>query len=70
MRLSHPGIQARAYTKATKTPLADLCEALGKARVEGGVTGMSVAVLHEGELIFTEGFGKRNGQDPFTAEVL
>ncbi|KAF8936260.1 hypothetical protein BGZ58_004398 [Dissophora ornata] len=31
---------------------------------------MSVAILHKGELIFAEGFGKRNDQEPFTAETI
>ncbi|KAG0368021.1 hypothetical protein BGZ54_002831 [Gamsiella multidivaricata] len=31
---------------------------------------MSVAVLHKGKLIFAEGFGKRNRNDPVTAETL
>jgi hypothetical protein len=30
---------------------------------------MSIAVLHKGSLVFAEGFGKRNDQDPFTVEV-
>ncbi|KAG0249021.1 hypothetical protein BG011_009668 [Mortierella polycephala] len=51
-------------------PLADLKEVLEKARVYCGIPGMSVAVLHKGKLIFAEGFGKRNEQEPFTVETL
>jgi len=50
-------------------PLSNLSEILEKARVDGGIPGMSVAILHKGELIFSEGFGKRNDQEPFTPEV-
>ncbi|KAF9183236.1 hypothetical protein BGZ51_004158 [Haplosporangium sp. Z 767] len=55
---------------ADSFPLADLKEVLEKARVHCGVPGMSVAVLHKGKLIFAEGFGKRNEQEPFTVETL
>ncbi|CAO3566625.1 unnamed protein product [Mortierella alpina] len=42
-----------------------------KARLECGIPGMSVAVLHKGELLFAEGFGKRNEQgDPFDASTV
>lgn len=51
------------------TPLAHLHETLEKTRVEAGLKGMSVAVMHRGELIFADGFGQRNDSDPFTAEV-
>jgi hypothetical protein len=30
---------------------------------------MSVAVMYKGELIYAEGFGKRNEHQPFTKEV-
>ena len=51
------------------TPLSDLSKTLEKARAEGGIAGWSVAILHKDDLIFAEGFGKRNEQEPFTAEV-
>lgn len=51
------------------TPLAHLHETLEKTRVEAGLKGMSVAVMHRGEVIFADGFGQRNDTDPFTAEV-
>ncbi|KAG0005462.1 hypothetical protein BGZ80_005756 [Entomortierella chlamydospora] len=47
-----------------------LREALERGRIQCGIPGMSVAVLHKGELIFADGFGKRNEQEPFTAETL
>ncbi|KAF9310438.1 hypothetical protein BGZ91_007090, partial [Linnemannia elongata] len=50
------------------TPLAHLHEILEETRVEAGLKGMSVAVMHRGELIFADGFGQRNDTDPFTAE--
>ncbi|KAG0233449.1 beta-lactamase/transpeptidase-like protein [Mortierella sp. GBAus27b] len=31
---------------------------------------MSIAILHKGELVFSDGFGKRNELDPFTVETL
>ncbi|KAG0315912.1 hypothetical protein BGZ97_007706, partial [Linnemannia gamsii] len=52
------------------TPLAHLHEILEKTRVEAGLKGMSVAVMHRGEVIFADGFGQRNDTDPFTAETL
>ncbi|KAF9093707.1 hypothetical protein BGX23_002994 [Mortierella sp. AD031] len=53
-----------------KKPLHDLHAVLEKSRVEGGNYGMAVSVLYKGELIFAEGFGKRNEKDPFTADTL
>ncbi|KAF9940965.1 hypothetical protein BGZ67_006203 [Mortierella alpina] len=45
--------------------------AIEKARLECGIPGMSIAVLHKGELVFAEGFGKRNEQgDPFDATTV
>lgn len=44
-------------------------EIMELARNKTGLPGMSVAVLHKGKLIFAEGFGKRNRNDPVTAEV-
>ncbi|KAG0289376.1 hypothetical protein BGZ96_007073 [Linnemannia gamsii] len=43
---------------------------LEKARKDGGIPGMSVAILHKGELVFAQGFGKRNRNDPFTTETV
>lgn len=56
--------------KSAKDFLANLPEVLEKARIEGGIKGMSVAIMHKGELVFAEGFGKRNQTDPFTKEVM
>ncbi|KAG0206098.1 hypothetical protein BGX33_007595 [Mortierella sp. NVP41] len=53
-----------------KKPLHDLHAVLEKSRVERGNYGMAVSVLYKGELIFAEGFGKRNEKDPFTADTL
>ncbi|KAG0318383.1 hypothetical protein BGZ97_003883 [Linnemannia gamsii] len=50
--------------------LTNLPAILEKARVDGGIPGMSVAILHQGELIFAQGFGKRNQIDPFTEETV
>ncbi|KAF9922861.1 hypothetical protein FBU30_007004 [Linnemannia zychae] len=55
---------------STKDFLANLPAALEKARIEGGIVGMSVAILYKGELVFAEGFGKRNRIDPFTKETV
>ncbi|KAF9135330.1 hypothetical protein BGW39_003437 [Mortierella sp. 14UC] len=35
-----------------------------------GVLGMAVAVLHKNELVFAEGFGKRNKDDPYTIDTV
>ncbi|KAG0197669.1 hypothetical protein BGX33_000432 [Mortierella sp. NVP41] len=53
-----------------KKPLHGLYAVLEKARIESGIYGMAVSVLHKGELIFAEGFGKRNAKDPFTKDTL
>lgn len=55
--------------KSAKNFLANLPEVLERARIEGGIKGMSVAIMHKGEIVFAEGFGKRNQTDPFTKEV-
>ncbi|KAG9063691.1 hypothetical protein KI688_003802 [Linnemannia hyalina] len=65
-------------TTTTTTPapqdnkefLANLPDVLEKARTDGGIPGMSVAILHKGELVFAQGFGKRNRSDPFTKETV
>lgn len=49
--------------------LANLPIVLEKARADEGIKGMSVAVIHRGELVFAQGFGKRNRNDPFTKEA-
>ncbi|KAF9977048.1 hypothetical protein BGZ73_007161 [Actinomortierella ambigua] len=41
-----------------------------KARVAVGVYGMSVAVVHKGNIVYAQGFGKRNDIDPFTPETV
>ncbi|KAF9905255.1 hypothetical protein BX616_001061 [Lobosporangium transversale] len=53
-----------------KTVLLNLRAAIQKLNTEAGVPGMSVGVLHKGQVIFAEGFGTRNGKDPFEAETL
>ncbi|KAI1311580.1 hypothetical protein EDD11_003355 [Mortierella claussenii] len=45
-------------------------ENIEKSRVLSGIPGLSVGVLHKGELVFAEGFGKRNENDSFHAETL
>ncbi|KAF9162301.1 hypothetical protein DFQ26_003692 [Actinomortierella ambigua] len=41
-----------------------------KARINLGIQGMSVGVVHKGKIIYAQGFGKRNDKDPFTPETL
>jgi CubicO group peptidase (beta-lactamase class C family) len=48
---------------------AKLSSILENARIKNGIPGMAVSVLYKGELIFAEGFGKRNDEDPFTKDV-
>ncbi|KAG0200578.1 hypothetical protein BGX28_006402 [Mortierella sp. GBA30] len=43
-----------------------LRQQIEEARINAGVYGLAIAVLHKDELIFAEGFGKRNDEDPFT----
>lgn len=43
---------------------------LERARIEGGIPGMSVAIMYKGELVFAQGFGNRNRVDPFTEKVI
>ncbi|KAG0369781.1 beta-lactamase/transpeptidase-like protein [Gamsiella multidivaricata] len=66
--------QRQTHTLSRSLPIrksfADLKDVLEKGRVQCGIPGMSVAVLHKGKLVFAEGFGKRNEQEPFTAETL
>ncbi|KAF9585479.1 hypothetical protein BGW38_002195 [Lunasporangiospora selenospora] len=51
--------------------LGNLTEILKKALTRVGVPGMSVAIYHKGEIVYAEGFGKRNAKgDPFTPETL
>ncbi|KAF8942007.1 hypothetical protein BGZ52_012994, partial [Haplosporangium bisporale] len=50
------------------TILAKLKIEIEQARNHTGVPGMGVAIMHKGKLIFAEGFGKRNKNDPFTPE--
>lgn len=58
-----------ATSKSKGKLLTNLRDDLEEARVLNGVPGMSVAVMHKGEVIFAEGFGLRNAKDVFTADV-
>ncbi|KAF9541281.1 hypothetical protein EC957_003237 [Mortierella hygrophila] len=40
-----------------------------QARADGGIPEMSIAIHYKGELVFAQGFGKRNRTDPFTKEA-
>ncbi|KAF9114664.1 hypothetical protein BGX30_006519, partial [Mortierella sp. GBA39] len=53
---------------SAKIDLSGLSAILDEARIKNGVPGMSVAVMYKGEVIFAEGFGKRNEHQPFTKE--
>lgn len=62
----------RATSPSDSTPKIDfsgLSAILEAARIKNGVPGMSVAVMYKGDVIFAEGFGKRNEHQPFTKEV-
>ncbi|KAG0292438.1 hypothetical protein BGZ96_004118 [Linnemannia gamsii] len=48
----------------------NLSSILEKARIKNGIQGMAVSVLYKGELIFAEGFGKRNDEESFTKDTL
>ncbi|KAH7056521.1 beta-lactamase/transpeptidase-like protein [Linnemannia elongata] len=50
--------------------IENLPAVLEKARIEGGIPGMAVAIMHKGHIVFAQGFGKRNSKDPFTAETV
>ncbi|KAF9572218.1 hypothetical protein EC968_010156 [Mortierella alpina] len=55
---------------SAKKPLKDLRRVIENGMIKCGIPGLSVAVFYKGEIIFAEGFGKRNENDPFTAETL
>ncbi|KAF9192599.1 hypothetical protein BGZ51_005188 [Haplosporangium sp. Z 767] len=58
-------------TVPTRKHLDNLHDLVDKARIQCGIAGMSVGIFHKGELIFANGFGKRNNKDePFTAKTL
>ncbi|KAF9326308.1 hypothetical protein BGZ91_001997, partial [Linnemannia elongata] len=50
--------------------IENLPAVLEKARIEGGIPGMAVAIMHKGHIVFAQGFGKRNRKDPFTTETV
>ncbi|KAI9232918.1 MAG: beta-lactamase/transpeptidase-like protein [Podila humilis] len=56
-------------TRDTNAIFAKLKIDLEIARNKTGTPGMSIAVMHKGKLVFVEGFGKRNENDPFTPET-
>ncbi|KAF9940963.1 hypothetical protein BGZ67_006201 [Mortierella alpina] len=59
------------HVLGAKAPLADLHATIEKTRLQLGIPGLSVAVLYKGEIIFAEGFGKRNAQgDEYKASTL
>lgn len=62
-------LQFLALRGNTSAILAQLQNDLELARNQTAVPGMGVAIIHKGKLIFAEGFGKRNKNDPFTPEV-
>lgn len=69
MAPTNTGVSVAIANKDKQEFLDNLPAILEKARADGGIPGMSVAILHKGELVFAQGFGKRNRSDPFTAEV-
>ncbi|OAQ30797.1 beta-lactamase/transpeptidase-like protein [Linnemannia elongata AG-77] len=60
----------KATTKTKDSLPADFSSILEDARIKNCIQGMGVAVLYKGELIFADGFGKRNDEDPFTKDTL
>ncbi|KAG0358789.1 hypothetical protein BGX24_005914, partial [Mortierella sp. AD032] len=48
----------------------ELRATIERAMSRCGVPGMAIAVLHKNELVFAEGFGKRNKDDPYTVETV
>ncbi|KAF9203516.1 hypothetical protein BGZ59_001574, partial [Podila verticillata] len=62
--------ESDSAARDTNAVLAKLKVDLEVARNQTGTHGMSVAIIHKGKLIFAEGFGKRNKNDPFTPETL
>ncbi|KAG0279607.1 hypothetical protein BGZ95_000740 [Linnemannia exigua] len=64
-------IPAGTFPRSTrKDDLSGLKAILEAARIKNGIPGMSVAILHKGEVVFAEGFGKRNEHQPFTEETI
>ncbi|KAG0064432.1 hypothetical protein BGZ89_009099 [Linnemannia elongata] len=53
-----------------KVPYLETCSNIKRIMQRCGIPGMSVAVLHKNQLVFAEGFGKRNQIDPYTIETL
>jgi CubicO group peptidase (beta-lactamase class C family) len=58
-----------AAVQSAKLNDAQLRSTIKRAMERCGVPGMGIAVLHKNELIFADGFGKRNKDDPYTAQV-
>ncbi|KAF9168157.1 hypothetical protein DFQ26_001050 [Actinomortierella ambigua] len=44
--------------------------AIKKANANVGVQGLAIAIVHKGETIYAQAFGKRNEKDPFTLETV
>ncbi|KAK3829962.1 MAG: beta-lactamase/transpeptidase-like protein [Linnemannia gamsii] len=63
-------MQISAGSIPKKNDLPGLKAILEAARIKNGVPGMSLAVLYKGEIVFAEGFGKRNEHQPFTKETI
>ncbi|KAG0211785.1 hypothetical protein BGX33_004062 [Mortierella sp. NVP41] len=55
---------------SAKLPVPELRQLIQRGMRQCGIPGMSIAVLHKNQLIFAEGFGKRNETDPYTIETL
>ncbi|KAG0044775.1 hypothetical protein BGZ90_008667 [Linnemannia elongata] len=60
----------KATTKTKDSLPADFSSILEDARIKNCIQGMGVAVLYKGELIFADGFGNRNDEDPFTKDRI
>jgi CubicO group peptidase (beta-lactamase class C family) len=61
-----------SLSKALTTPkisYPELSSTLKGVMQRCGIPGMSLAVLHKNQVIFAEGFGKRNKTDPYTVDV-
>ncbi|KAG0069825.1 hypothetical protein BGZ90_000072, partial [Linnemannia elongata] len=66
MQIPPPAPATSPSDPTAKIGLSGLSAILEAARIKNGIPGMSVAVMYKGEVIFAEGFGKRNEHQPFT----
>ncbi|KAF9152142.1 hypothetical protein BG015_005731 [Linnemannia schmuckeri] len=59
-----------AAVESAKLNESELRSTIKRAMERCGVPGMGIAILHKNQIVFADGFGKRNKDDPYTLQTV